>query len=192
MKAIAYEPLAGTHIRDASETARRMAVKRRRPVRFRFNDVVLVATRKTSVDSLLWSFDLVMHQHRQAYRNSRRGREAAARRSRVLQSAQQVVDHLLNTLDASIQNGLSDTVLWLSRFSDVADDCDLRYSKEEIRQKLLGAGYIENQHVGCNQEDFDVREILGQYIVGQAINCLGHGLPPHPITSKFAAKYATL
>ena len=189
MKTINYEPMCGEHIRETSETARRMAVENRLPVRFDFNGVVLTATRKTSVSSMLWTFDLVLSQHAQTYRKSKRYTEAARRRQQQLADSQQIVNHLLNTLDASIANGLSDVVLWLSRFSEVADDCDLTYSKSDIARKLTTAGYIKNQHVGRPQSDFDNRKVLGEYIAGQAISVLEHGLPPHPITAKFARQY---
>ena len=189
MRVITYDPSPGTHIRNAATKARCMATKNRRPVRFKFNDVVLTATRKTSVDSLLWTFGLVMSQHAQQYRNSRRGREAEARRKQQIIDAQHRVDHLLNTLDASIQNGLDDTVLWLSRFSEVSDDCGVRYSTFDVSQKFVDAGYSENQHVGRPQEDFHDRQTMGEYIVGQAISCLRNGMPPHPITTKFADQY---
>jgi len=184
--------MCGTHIRKASETARRMAVTNCLPVRFKFNDVVLTATRKTSVASLLWTFDLVTSQHAQSYRKSKRGIEAARRRKQQIADKQQAVDHLINTLEASIANGLSDVVLWLSRFSEVADDVDVAYSEEIIIQALKSAGYVADQHVGRPKEDFTNKQLLGEYIVGQAISCLEGGMPPHPITQTFAATFFKL
>ena len=189
MNAVDYDPLCGTHIRVASETARKMAIANNCSVRFKFNDVYLVATRKTSVTSLLWTFDLVMNQHSQTYRKSKRYAEQERRRKQKLADDQQTVNHILNTLDASIANGLSDVVLWLSRFSEVADDCGLVYSEHEMAQKLTAAGYVNGQHCGRPQSDFDNRQVLGEWIVGQAISALEHGLPPHPITQKFAEQY---
>jgi hypothetical protein len=189
MKTIEYEPLAGSHIDYAIQHAVGFAKHHHARVRMRFNDVTLVATPKTSRDSLRWTFDKTQGESAQHWRTTPRGLASARRRKRELAANQRIVDDLIGELPASLASGLDDTVAWLSRFARVADDCGLRYSKPEIAQALRAAGYTNNQHVGRPQEDFDSSLVTGQWIVGQAINCLEHGMPPHPITRKFAAKY---
>jgi hypothetical protein len=189
---LSYEPRCGTHIQGAAVTARTMAREARRPVRLRFNGVVLVATRKTSVASLLWTFDLVMSQHAQAYRTSRRGIEQAKRRKQQIADNQQQVDFLCRMLASAIRNGLSDVVLWCAEFSEAADDIGVKYSPSTIARQLTEAGYVDNQHCGRPEADFSNAQVLGEFIVGQAINCLNHAMPPHPMTRRYAKRYAEL
>jgi len=184
--------MCGTHIRDAAETARSMAVQHRKPVQFRFNGVPLTATRKTSVDSILWTFGLVQRQRADSYRKSKRGIQQAKRSKQQIADNQQQVDFLCRHLAAAIRGGLSDVVLWCSEFSECADDIAVKYSPSTIIRQLTEAGYVDNQHVGQPQEDFADKQTLGEYIVGQAISCLQNRLPPHSITQKFAADYFRL
>ncbi len=54
-------------------------------------------------------------------------------------------------------------------------------------RELEAIGYKNNAHVGRTEW---TRQTIGEYIVGQAINCLRHGLPPHQVTRKFAEDFA--
>lgn len=189
MKTIEYKPLAGSHIDYAIQHAVGFAKHHRARVRMRFNDITLVATPKTSRHTLRWTFDKLQGESAQHWRTTPRGLASTRRRKAQLACDQQAVDHLIDTLPASIASGLDDTVSWVSRFSQVADDSGLVYSKHEIAKALRDARYIGNQHVGLPEEDFASSRVTGEWIVGQAINCLEHGMPPHPMTQEFAAKY---
>ena len=82
---------------------------------------------------------------------------------------------------------------WLVDFSKAADNIDVVFDKQALVEKLESFGYVANMHV-IHDENKDAadnwdRKTLGEYIVGQAINCLKHKMPPHPVIEKFAKEF---
>lgn len=94
----------------------------------------------------------------------------------------------MRVLPNAIQS-LPKTVRWLSRFSEWADYIGVNYNQQEVIA-TLESKYQDGAHVGRPKEDFQADpQVMGEYIVGQAINCLKSGMPPHPVTQRFAKEY---
>jgi len=186
---LTYEGFPGEHISTACEEAKEIAKKNRKPIRFDFNGVKIVATGKKSISSMLWEFDLVLGQHSQTYRRSRKYQEYKKKRDREVRQSQFMVDSLTNGLPGLIEEGLVGVVYFCAALSKYADNVDVKTDFNRIVSVLEGAGYINNEHTGRPESDFSNAETMGRYIVGQAINCMKKGLPPHPITTEFEKTY---
>lgn len=87
---LTYEGFPGEHISTACEEAKEIAKKNRKPIRFDFNGVKIVATGKKSISSMLWEFDLVLGQHSQTYRRSRKYQEYKKKRDREVRVGQAI------------------------------------------------------------------------------------------------------
>lgn len=192
MKQIIYIPSGGERIEHACHEATRLARQHNALCRFDFNDVRLIAAPKKSPGTLLWEWEWTNKRERSAYRNSAKGREDARRRAAEIVSRQAKVTFLINDLPNACSAGLDKVMFWLSAFTEVADDIGVTWDHAYVKALLEGAGYKENAHVGRKPHEFTARQIMGEYIVGQAINCMGIGMPPHPVTLGFVEKYFEL
>lgn len=192
MKPLIYEPLGGERIEHACHEATRLAKEHRRLCRFSFNDVTLMAAPKKSAYTLEWEWTWTLERERSAYRNSKKGQEAERQRVAEVSAMQIQSDFLIKDLPNACQGGLDKVMLWLSAFAEVADRIGVTFDTDWIIALLESAGFRENAHVGRHPSAFNNRKMMGHYIVGQAINCMRQGMPPHPMTLTFVEKYFKL
>jgi hypothetical protein len=68
---------------------------------------------------------------------------------------------------------------------------NLNHRGAEVLSALKQAGYKANEYSGAAFVKGD-KEILGRYILGQVVDNLSSGMPPHPVASTFAAQYLAM
>jgi hypothetical protein len=85
-------------------------------------------------------------------------------------------------------DGLDATVDWLDEYIALADDIGVNPHLKKVKSALEKAGYVNKEFTGKAFVRDDKR-IMGRYIVGQAINCMTNGMPPHPVLGRFAQEY---
>lgn len=192
MKTMEIEPGCGTHISFACEEAVRMSRRHHCRVEFTFNGIRIYATPKRCAASLEWDWTIANDREVWKYRNSDEGRRIAKRRRDNIVSTQAVIDQLMDGIDEALGNGLTGTMFWLRKFAHHADLTGLEYSLEFVIGKLEAAGYQRNAHVGRKESDFEDPQLCGEYICGQAIDVMYHGMSPHPMTVDFVNKYLAL
>lgn len=198
--ALTIEFAGGTTIEQAASDAVALAKTRKRAVAFNFNGIKMVAppSRKTAANILANSFIRQSEKRAEDWRNSPEGLAYAAERAKELAERQAAVTSAIQALPEVLAiQSLGALIGWLTLFVEDANDTGIDWEAatgirgeplEWIVLQLIAAGYRENEYVGTDPELF-TRERLGRWIVGQAINCLRLGLPPHPITQKFAKEY---
>lgn len=190
MKTMTYRPIVGDRISHSVQEASRLSKTHRCRVRFEFNEVTLQATPKKSPVTLLWEWELICGQHYEQYRLSKAGQVARRLRNGEVATRRENVASLIARLPRLLAAGDVDgLMLWLDLFVDSADDVDVHFDCAELARTLEASGFIENDLVGQPPASFNTREKVGRYIVGQAINCLRSGMPPHLLTQSFVAKY---
>lgn len=188
-----YEPSCGTHINSACAEASRMAQASGLPVCFKFNDVELVAIPNRTANDLVSDYDCETKRRAEEYRNSPEGIAQAARRKAEIEKLAQQSSKLLRKIDSVLAANSLDSVMgWLKEFIPTADDVSVRFDTKALGAKFEVAGFKMNEGVGQKPEWFHTRERMGRYIVGQVINFLKDGMPPHPITTSFIEKYEAL
>lgn len=84
---------------------------------------------------------------------------------------------------------LDSLMAWLKELTPLVDWAGISLDKETILRQLRDAGFKSNQFVGEKEDWFNTRERLGLWIIGQAMNCMEHGMGPHPMTVTFCEKY---
>ncbi len=80
----------------------------------------------------------------------------------------------------------------LRELTEKADDCGVKFSTSALADSLEAAGYKENENVTDDPDWLNTKDRLGRYIIGQIINCLRSGMPPHPVALKFISEYEAL
>ena len=187
-----YDPSPGTSIEVAAAEAIAQAKKQRCPVRFNFNGVKLVATAKKSPTTIVWEFHQILAQMSDKYRHSKKGIAADAKRDKEVADSQRQINLAFNALPELLlqpePDRLGAVLHWLCDNQSAMDDIGIHFSHTDLVTLLERAGYQNNAQVGRRPETF-TRQAMGEYIVGQAINCLKSGLGPHQITHKFAEEY---
>ena len=188
-----YEPSAGTEISHACREAVNMAKRSGATVRFKFNDVELTATPNIKPDAVVAKWRRESNRLSEEYRNSPKGRAAAAARTAEIARLKTQSETLLMALSSILLSGSTDELMdWLKSFALVADDVSVKLDTAALAAKFEAAGFKENESVGQKPEWFNTRPRMAGYIVGQVINCLKRGMPPHPVTASFVEKYQAL
>lgn len=182
---IEYKPTLGTDIEQACTQALKIAREYNEDVIFDFNGTNVVVTPSSSVDGLVNSWHRDYEENRQKYRDSPEGRRSAADQQSRKLAAQAETDRLVKLIIKNIKD--IDTVVkgfvGLSRAICVGTV----WNPKSLAKILQEAGYTLNHHVGRKPEDFDNNpQMLKEYIVGQCIDALQMGTPPHQIINKFA------
>ena len=189
MNTIKFDPSPGTTIYNACEVAADMAKRANQRVQFQFNDVWLLATPDMSATALVeqWSRDL--EERRQARENSPEGQAQARRDRDDVAEKQTAVDALIAALpDALATFDIDSAMGWVEAFTGPSDRVGVHFNNAAIVSKFEEAGYRTNAHVGVEPDRF-TRRMTGEYTIGQVMNCLERGMPPHPICLKFCREY---
>lgn len=202
MKTLNYSATIGSHIQQAAREATRLAKSHRALVRMDFNDVLLRAAPKKSASTLLWEFTLGMSRAASNYRQSEKGQQEARRRALEVLQRQDAVTAAIRSLPGLLEiNNLDHLMGWLHSFVEHADDVGVDFNAaagltsgglEWIAVLFEAKGYRQGEGVGQSPDWFTTRERLGRYVIGQALECIRSGMPPHPITQKFVADYFKL
>ncbi len=193
MNALTFEPSPGTHISHACKEAVAMAINKNSDVEFDFNGIKVTATPQSSPASLEADWDAKMAAEAKAYRESERYTAEQQRRAEEVKTNQQTVDRFMEEIELVLATCSRDSLMeWLKPFVGASDDVEVKFDHKKLADLLEHFGYLENAHVGTPPEAFTTRKLIGEYILGQVVNCLRSGMPPHPITNSFIEKYFKL
>jgi hypothetical protein len=94
-------------------------------------------------------------------------------------------------LPKALGKGLTATINWIQEYADVADNINLNYRGKEVLKALTSAGFKTNEFAGDKFVKGD-KEVMGRYILGQVIDNLQSGMPPHPMVSHLAKHYLAM
>lgn len=193
MKTMTYEPCAGTRIEHACTEAVNMAKRSGATVRFKFNDVELSAAPDFQPDDLVAEWQRESNRLSEEYRNSPAGRAEANRRAAQIGTLNTRTTNLRNKLDSLLAAKSQDEIMdWMESFAPISDDVSVKFDTSALAAKFEAAGFKENEGVGQEPERFNTRDRMAGYIVGQVINCLKRGMPPHPVTVSLVEKYRAM
>lgn len=183
---------AGVSIDEAAEAALRRANDRSLgcpPVAFSFNGVKIVAGAGDEAGALCRRYLSELEERGRKWRESPEGVEWE--RAEAERRAADVARHArcMAELPDAAQD-MDRLVDWLAEYSEVADRIHVDADFAAVLAALGAAGYAGDAHVGRPEEDFADTDVMGEYIVGQAISCMLRGMPPYPNTIKgFAREY---
>lgn len=188
-----YHGTPGQHISQAAADACELALARAKVITLDFNDVQIPVHPGQSPDSVVADWRRDMDAAAETYRISPAGQQAKADADARLAKAQSGHDAAMATLPAAFPDARA-AVLWLVPFSDAADHVGIAGREfDRVADVLEGSGWKQDDACGLPSEAYEEEGILGRWIIGQAIDMLKKGMPPHPmLMDKFAAKFLTL
>lgn len=184
-----YHPGVGTHISDACAGLVAFAQEHGEPAEMSFNDETIVAEPNDSADGLVSRFHTASEMRAQQWRNSAAGVAEAQRRSEDIARKQSAIDTLLKNWPVVQPLGWSVVMSWAEALTENADDIGVKLDHRALAATLEASGYEENSGVGQKPEWFNTPERLGGYIMGQVINCLKSGMPPHQVIGGFIERF---
>jgi hypothetical protein len=185
-----YQGTPGQHISHAAADACEMASERAVKVMLEFNDVMVSVLPDSSPESVVADWQRGMDTAAEAYRASPTGRQAAQRRADQLDQAQAEHDAAMAALPARFADARS-AIAWLMSFYDSADDIGIvRKDFGRVADVLEASGWRDSEACHLPKAEYEKPAVLGRWIIGQAIDMLRKGLPPHPVLmDKFGTKF---
>lgn len=184
------EASTGSHFDAVATAAIFHMVETACPVAFKFNGVDLVVSEGfCHLDQLRVAYREGLEEIHRKWAESPEGMAADREYEAECEAAIALHAECMARLPNEVrdQDALVD---WLVEYSNVADLTYVAKDYPAVLAALKAAGYSGNAHVGRPKEDFEDPQVMAEYIVGQAISCMGSGMPPHPgLTEKFAEKY---
>jgi hypothetical protein len=190
---IKYETYPGCSI-DKAAAAESLQLAKKNPdkqVIFDFNGITVIVTSWDTVDSIVERFSRLQQAFSTIYRESPAYKRQQLAEQLRLAALQAKLDCLLTKLPLT-KGKETALIAWLGKFAGIADNRNLVWSKEKVAEQLISFGYTANAFLNLPQEDYKCKGILAGYLLGQAIDHLNSGMPPHPMLSSWCEKYEEL
>ncbi len=192
MKTVSYDVPPGETIARACDTAVSIAKHGKCSVKFDFNGIPVKATPTSTPRLLQDGWNEECNRRSDAYAASPEGKRAKAEMDAKIDAAQNECNRLSITLGTAVKGGVGSVIEWLNSYVKAADWIGVDSHRNSVTRTLLDAGYKDGEHVGKPPEWFNTKKRMGRYIIGQALNCMVSGMPPHPVTLSFIEKYHKL
>lgn len=181
---------AGTSINEASERSAHRAYITQGDVAFAFNGLIVVAKPGDPPATIANRYHVAIDERHRQYLASPKGRRDARQRNLQIADRQKQADELEKNLPQVLQSGDGDALVrWLVDLSVVADDVAVKKNTAFLAGAIMAFGWKCNDatHMAPRQYTAD-RSLAVRYLVGQALDCMMCGKPPHPIIQDFAPK----
>lgn len=188
-----YRGELGQHITHAAADACDLASARDTVITLVFNDIETKVLPGQHPNSVVEDWQRGMDAAGEAYRNSREGRQDKIEADDRLAKAQSKHDAAMSVLPAKFPDARA-AILWLISFSDAADHINIvGRDFGRVVTVLEASGWSQGEACGLPKHEYENADILGRWIIGQAIDMLRKNLPPHSmLMEKFAADFLAL
>lgn len=128
-----------------------------------------------------------MERRQNEYRQSPAGKSAAEADARDIASKQSRMDRLMRMSPVVLSNAY-DALQWVIEVEDagrVGVSADYREAGKTLSRK-----WTRNAHVGTPEQIIRAdRQMMAEYIMGQAVDHLMRYMPPHPMVAEFAREW---
>lgn len=191
MRIAIYTASVGEHLSHATRMASAVSRRMKRLVKLEFNGVKLIAAPKKSPATLEWEFTNTCSRKLSKHRNSPEGRLETRIRRDVIIAAQQSVEFAVDRIKDSAAHGdigalFMQSIKLLIRS---ADDVDVHFDKAALAKTLAAMGFVSGDLVGSSEESLKERSRMQRWIIGQIIDMLKAGMPPHPCMEQFVTEW---
>lgn len=191
---INYNPPLGEYISTTINKIVALANQEMKCVVTTFNEIDLVAHPFTTTEQALEKYFTEEQQRRQEeYYASKEYKDKEVKRQKEIKEAQDIIDTYISNLNEVLESKDTEKVIdWLKVFTDPADRSGTYCNFSFVTKTFIDAGYKANAFVGEGALLETHKEWMGLYIIGQAIDCMQKGMPPHPIIYKFIEQYENM
>lgn len=182
------EATAGEHIRRTAERMVAM-VRTAKRVKCRFNDILLLADRDSTVDGLVAEFNQRCEARAKAYRESPEGKRAQAEADERRHNLQVAADELMAGLDRLDFSNVAALLDWLCAIEDARDHIGVTVDVSRIVATFGAHGYLPNVNCGADYKEDDP-DNSARWLIGQALSVPYVPLVRH-FTEQWKAKFVT-
>lgn len=190
---VAYaSPCIGEDLVDAIRDSIEVAVVTESVVSLSFNGIEMFIKPDSDIDKEVKKYrDFLVSSH-EAFKITHEGKMFAARNRQICDDAQVNVDKLITQLKKFGETGVSmnDLVEWVYNFSRAANVVGVTCAYGTVGLILSSYCYTSDQYHKDNcRKSFISRQLLGEYIIKQALLFLIDGKCPHPSLERFCEEY---
>lgn len=197
IKTITYDPLPGTYIDTACTQASKFAIDKNCHVKFNFNGVEITATPKSTWDELAAQYHEATRIEHEKYLASPECKAEEIRRTKERNEHQHEIDKLMALLDTHTDGryymkNMDFLMTWINSLTEHADYVGVKFDPKKVFNWFKKNKFIMGFGVGEGEDFFQNKENMARYIIGQVMDFLDKGYPPHPVTTKFIGNYFKL
>lgn len=180
-----HKPMPGTTIYEAAVEMISIANATGDTVMVDFNEVEITANPGDEPNSIVATYHERCNRRAEAYRNSPKGKRAAAEAEERKRSAQKTINEAMVELRALDFGSFAAVINWLDKICDPSDHIGVYVPRYEILSAFSENGFEPNVYCG-EDHDGDNEEVVARWLIGQALGTLRDIGAIHPMISKFA------
>lgn len=182
------EPNGGEHIRTTAARMIAAAKESGGVAKASFNEIIVVATADSTVDSVAADYHAKREAAGEAYRKSPEGIAAKKKRDAELAALQSKHDDLMAALPGLDFTDHGALIEWLCEMQPASDDIGVDRKPAKVIAEFRKHGYraSENCDAEHNAED---RVNVARYIIGLGLSCLEQFGAIHGILLTFAERW---
>lgn len=181
------ETYAGQHVKRAAGNMI-AALGESKRVKCRFNDIVLIADRDSTVDSIVADYQEKCEERARRYRESPEGKAAVAAAEAKRAALQQTADRLMGELPHLNFNDAEAVLSWLCDMEEPRDHSGVKVDYPRMLHEFCRHGWEPDACVGPEFDEND-KWNFAAWIVGQAIKAVYVPMTRH-FTEQWRARFA--
>ena len=185
-----FDIVPGTSISDTAKAALEYLEmnKKVRAVQFDFNQINVEVTRSLTVKDVCDFYSREVRRSYDEYCNTQEYLERKKEREEVAKLSQMKIDALMKSLPDVVKDE-PQLILWMEKYCSLADNTCVNTYLDDVLFQLLKAGYAINDAVGLPKEEYADLHTSARYILGQIMDFLNRGNPPHQVAISFIQAY---
>ena len=154
-----------------------------------FNDVKVITTKSSTVDSIVNDFHARMDNNGYEYRQTDEYKASVAAREKELKELNTKANYMMKQFDKINKQNKLDLINWLDEFQPLSDHIGVMYDRCWIISELHKAGYVAGMN--CNTDNFTIQttDEYADWLIGQCLDGLEKIGAIHQVVHKFAEEY---
>jgi hypothetical protein len=193
MKTINLEVFCGDSLRPTITKACVLAREKNCLIQFNFNDVNLIVSTGEKEADVLNRWEKGMEENRQKYLQSPEYREYQIKRKKEVNANVDIVKSCIASLETTLVQGNDSIMRWVKLFAECADDTEAsnlaNVNYKDLSNLFIKYGFKPDAKCGLPKEEYNNKQVMCEYIVGQVLSSLVKNSPPNPVASSFVDKY---
>ena len=154
-----------------------------------FNDVKVITTKSSTVESIVSDFHARMDNNGYEYRQTDEYKESVKRREKELNELNTKAKYMMKQFDKIDKKNKLELINWLDEFQYLSDHIGVMYDRCWIVSELHKAGYVAGMN--CNTDGFVISttDEYADWLIGQCLEGLEEVGAIHQVVHKFAEEY---
>lgn len=154
-----------------------------------FNDVKVITTKSSTVDSIVRDFHARMDNNGYEYRQTDEYKKQVAAREKELNELNTKAKYMMKKFGKIDKQNKLELINWLDEFQPLSDHIGVTYDRCLLISELQKAGYIAGMN--CNTDGFTISttDEYADWLIGQCLDGLEKIGAIHQVVHRFAEEY---